>query len=176
MGVCSNRLDVDDVDKRVGWRLKQHKVGLLGDGALHQRQIGGVEVLDLDAVFALDKVQQTVGASVQVFTCHDLVVWLQVGQDDVQTCHPGVDGVDILAVDDGGQVVLQNRPGWVSRTRVVIVLGGERADRVGLERCRLVDGWNGRLVAVLVGHLHDPGVDAVILAAVSHVAACWGCC
>ena len=169
MGVCCNRLDVDDVDERVGWRFEQHEVGLLGDGLPHQRQVGGVEMLDLDLVFALGKVQQTVGTSVQVLTGHDLVVRLQVGQDDVQTGHAGVDGVDVLAIDDGGQVVLQNCPGWVPRTRVVVVLRGERADRVGLERCRLVDRWNGRLVAVLVGHLHDPGVDTVLLAAVSHV-------
>lgn len=101
--------NVGNLEQRVGGRFEEDHgdplLGVIEDGE-EVRRLGGVEVVNFDAVVGLEVGEKTVGAAVEVVAGDDGISGLEKTEDDIEGSHARGDGKGMASRGDLSDVVL----------------------------------------------------------------------
>lgn len=101
--------NVCDLEQRVGGRLEENHGNVLlgvGEDGEKGRRLGGVEVVDFDAVVGLKVGEETVRAAVEVVAGDNGIPGLEETEDDIEGSHARGNGEGMASGGDLCDVVL----------------------------------------------------------------------
>ena len=151
MGNVGHRGDVDDLQQRVGGRLKVNQLGVVVDGCGHRVQIAEIHIANLDAAFRQNAREQPVAAAVQIVAGQDFVSRHKQPRNGCNGCQSGAEAEAARAALQRCDLFLHHRARGIAAARI-IVFAELGCIRLAKRRC-LVDGRVGGSVAIAWGRV-----------------------
>ena len=140
LGLCGNRLDIDDAHQRIARRLDQHQGRRKRERCTQGSGIALIDEGDLDLPASLPRFQQTIGAAITIVRRDDETSLAGLGENNIYRSHPGTHDDSARAAFQLGQRIAQHVAAWIGRTRIfiraalLVAVEGKRAGEID-RRC-----------------------------------------